>query len=299
MDVEGIDGEIILEGLRRTLSEKRVRYIEFEGHGQGRWAARGKHLVESTNLFGDAFWTDSEDLEQIDTIWRQRGNTDSYVVLDSKDGKFVNVVRMHGGKPKNWPGGADGKAGDGGTGGADGKAGDEGTATAEDDSADAVAATTASAEVFSATTTPTSSTTPPTTIPPEPHSVHRDPPSYLLDHQLASEQQRDIASEVTLEEVTDFLDTHNFDCYWTTWYGLVRITGCWHRRFDHRWWSNVACVRRDDALWAPVIADHDVSAALDRQWDIDFMSAEADHGELGTKKVWENLFKLAKMHHVV
>lgn len=67
-------------------------------------------------------------------------------------------------------------------------------------------------------------------------------------------------AKTTLLSVVDWLDEHEFDCFWTGNDGLLRrLTGCWDAEMEKEvtpiGWSNVMCVRRGD-VWHPVAERH-------------------------------------------
>ena len=53
-----------------------------------------------------------------------------------------------------------------------------------------------------------------------------------------------------LHDAIQLLDSHGMTCYWAGIDSLWRITGCWLNYFDTHHWSNVACVKRSNAILA-------------------------------------------------
>jgi len=67
-------------------------------------------------------------------------------------------------------------------------------------------------------------------------------------------------AETTLLSVVEWLDHHEFDCFWAGNDGLLRrLTGCWDAEMEKEvkpiGWSNVMCVRRGD-IWHSVAERH-------------------------------------------
>uniref|UniRef100_A0A7S1I530 Methyltransferase FkbM domain-containing protein n=1 Tax=Eutreptiella gymnastica TaxID=73025 RepID=A0A7S1I530_9EUGL len=59
----------------------------------------------------------------------------------------------------------------------------------------------------------------------------------------------------SLRGTIDYLDGLGFTCYWAGLDRLWLITGCFHPGYDHRTWSNVACVKRHQREWYGIMED--------------------------------------------
>jgi len=49
-----------------------------------------------------------------------------------------------------------------------------------------------------------------------------------------------------LRDLIELLDSMGYDCYWSLWHSLARITGCWSDKYLEKMWSNIVCINRGD-----------------------------------------------------